>query len=70
MRWAIFRGEGYPNPFMAEPSTPGWTAKLEDVYWFDDEEGAYFRSVVRKWKVVPEAEVLAILVAWEFQSED
>jgi hypothetical protein len=70
MRWAIFRGEGYPNPFMAEPSTPGWTAKLEDVYWFDDEAAASFRAVVKVWRVVPEAEVIALLVAREFTDED
>ena len=70
MRWAILRGKDRDRPFMAEPSTPGWTDKLEDIYWFDDEAAATFRNVVKKWKVVSEPEVLTLLVAREFQSED
>lgn len=56
---------------MAEPGTPYavWTAKLEGIYWFDSAEAAHFRSVVKKWRLMREAEVLALLVAWEITLE-
>lgn len=70
MRWAIRRSMERDRRFMAEPGTGAWTDKLENVYWFDDEEAARFRSVLRVWTVVTEEDVLAILVAREFTPED
>ena len=70
MRWAIRRNMKRDRRFMSEPGTGAWTDKLENVYWFDDEEAAHFRSVLRVWTVVTEEDVLAILVAREFTPED
>lgn len=56
--------------FMAEPGVGAWTDILENIYWFDDEEAAHFRRVANKWKIIPEDEVLTILVTREFTPED